>query len=72
MTGIIWYHSYVEPNFKKDTNELIDKTETDLQILKTNLWVIKGEMLEGGINQELGMNMYSLLYMIDKQQGPTV
>ena len=62
----------MEPNFKKDTNELIDKTETDLQILKTNLWVIKGEMLEGGINQELGMNMYSLLYMIDKQQGPTV
>ena len=62
----------MEPNFKKDTNELIDKTETDIQILKTNLWVIKGEMLEGGINQELGMNMYSLLYMIDKQQGPTV
>ena len=62
----------MEPNFKKDTNELIDKTETDIQILKTNLRVIKGEMLEGGINQELGMNMYSLLYMIDKQQGPTV
>ena len=62
----------MEPNFKKDTNELIDKTETDIQILKTNLWVIKGEMLEGGINQELGMNMYSLLCMIDKQQGPTV
>ena len=61
----------MEPNFKKDTNELIDKTETDIQILK-NLRVIKGEMLEGGINQELGMNMYSLLYMIDKQQGPTV
>ena len=61
----------MEPNFKKDTNELIDKTETDIQILK-NLRVIKGEMLEGGINQELVMNMYSLLYMIDKQQGPTV
>ena len=67
MTSIIRYHSYVEPNFKKDTNELIDKTETDIQILKTNL-----EMLEGGINQELGMNMYTLLYMIDKQQGPNV
>ena len=43
-----------------------------IQILKTNLWVIKGEMLEGGINQELGMNMYTLLYTIDKQQGPIV
>ena len=30
MISIIWYHSYVEPNFKKDTNELIDKTETDI------------------------------------------
>ena len=27
---------------KNDTNEL-DKTETDLQMLKTNLWLPKGE-----------------------------
>ena len=25
--------------FKNDTNELIYKTETDLQMLKTNLWL---------------------------------
>ena len=31
----ISYHSYVEANFlKNDTNELIYKTETDLQITK--------------------------------------
>ena len=34
----IWYLSYVESNFfKNDTNELIYKTETDLQISKENL-----------------------------------
>ena len=29
-----------------DTNELIYKTETDSQVLKTNLWLPKGK--EGG------------------------
>ena len=33
------YHLYV--GSKKDTNEFIYKTETDLQILKTNLWLPK-------------------------------
>ena len=28
---------------KSDTNELIYKTETDLHILKTNLWLPKGK-----------------------------
>ena len=56
---------------KKIQMNLLTK-QKHIQILKTNLWVIKGEMLEGGINQELGMNMYTLLYTIDKQQGPIV
>ena len=42
-TNITWYHLYVESNFKNDTNELIYKTETDSQILKTNLWLPKGK-----------------------------
>ena len=29
--------------FKNDINELIYKTETDLQVLKTNLWLPKGK-----------------------------
>ena len=33
--------------------------------------VSKGER-GGGINQEFGINRYTLLYKIDKQQGPTV
>ena len=59
----------------KDTNELIYKTETDLQILRTNLWLPKGEC---GINQELGMNTHThththtTIYKIDNQEGPTV
>ena len=39
-TNILWYHSYVGYDFKK-TNELIHKTETDLQIWKINLWLQK-------------------------------
>ena len=30
--------------WKKDTNELIDKTETDSQTQKTNLWLPKGKV----------------------------
>ena len=69
-TNNICYFSYVESNFlKNDTNELLDKTETDLQMLKTNLWLPKGKRqtygyqrgnvraTEGGTNQELGMNL---------------
>ena len=39
---------------ENDTNEFIYKTEKDLQVSKTKLWLTtKGEMV-GGINQELG------------------
>ena len=48
---------------KNDTNELIYKTETDLQVLKTNLWLPKGKHGGGGINQELRMNMHTLLHI---------
>ena len=33
----------MESNLKYDTNELIHKTETDLQILKTNFWLSKAK-----------------------------
>ena len=36
-----WYHLYVE--LKYDTNELIQKTETDSQTQKINLWLPKGK-----------------------------
>ena len=50
--------------FKNDTNVLIYKTETDLQISKTNLWLPKGKHgAGGGINQDLGMNIHTLLYI---------
>ena len=46
------------PSFKKDTSEL---TQVDLQILKTNLWLLKGKN-GGGIEQKLGMNTYTHYY----------
>ena len=42
--------------FKNDTNELIHKTGTDLEILKLNQ---RGNMEGEGINQELGMNIHT-------------
>ena len=44
-TNIIQYHLYAESE-KKDTNELIYKTEIEPQTQKTNLWLPKGK---GGI-----------------------
>ena len=35
--------------------------EADLQILKTNIWLPKGKHGGEGINQELGMNIHTLL-----------
>ena len=45
---------------KKDTNELISKTETDSQTQKTDLWLSKGKGAGGGIDQ-VGVNSYTLL-----------
>ena len=47
--------------------ELIYKTETELQIPETNLWLPKGKCgWDRGINQEFGMNAYTLLYMFTR------
>ena len=49
--NVIWYYLYVESKKKKDTNELIYKTETDSQTSKTNLQlpICKG----WGVGEEL-------------------
>ena len=52
---VIWYLLYAESK-RKDTNELIYKIKTDLEI---ELMVTSG----GGIDWEFGMDMYTLLYL---------
>ena len=47
--------SYMWNLKKKDTNELICKTETDSQILKTNLWLLKETGWEEGWTEGLGL-----------------
>ena len=47
--------------FKNDINELTYKTEVDLQISKTNLWLANNKG-GGGINYELGVNTDSPLH----------
>ena len=50
-------------NLKKhDINEFIYKTEIDSQTQKTNLWLPK-VMGVGGINQEFGINIYTLPFI---------
>ena len=49
---------------------LFYKTEKDSQTWKKNVWLPKGK--GGGINQELGNNIYITTYKIDNQQGPIV
>ena len=51
---------YVESK-KKDTNELIYKTEVELWIQKTNLWL--PEHKEGGINWEVGIDKIIYIYI---------
>ena len=49
----------MESNFLNDINELIYKTEKDLQIWKTNLWLPKGKHGGWGVrNQELRIYHY--------------
>ena len=57
------YHmiSFICRMWKKDENEFIYKMETDPQTQKTNM-VTKGEG-RGGINQQGGINIYTLLYI---------
>ena len=45
-----------------DTNEFIYKTEIDSQTLETNLWLPKGKA-RGEINEEFGINRYTILYV---------
>ena len=55
------YHITYMWNLKrKDTNELIYKTEIDSQTQKTSLCLPKGKA-GVGINQEAGINIYTLL-----------
>ena len=59
-------------DLKKDTNELIYKTETELQTQKTNLRLPEGKGGGERINQELGINRYTLPQIKYNRQGPTV
>ena len=48
---------------KKDTNELISKTEVDSQTQKENhLWVTKrNKEMGGSVNEKVGINIHMLL-----------
>ena len=52
-------------NLKKDANELIYKTEIDLQILKTNLWLPKGKCWERAKAGAWDEHMHTTVYKID-------
>ena len=43
-----------------------------LMDIDIRLVIAKGKEVEGGMEQEVGVSRYKLLYIEDKQQGPTV
>ena len=47
----------------KGTNELIYKTEAESRMEKTNLWLPGIMGVGGGINWEIGTDIYTLLYI---------
>ena len=53
-------------NLKKFTNELIYKTEVELQMQKTNLRLPGGKG-EGGINWKIGTDIYTLQQYIKQK-----
>ena len=57
---------------KNDTNELMYKTETVLQIPKTNLWLPKGK--HGGWEKSGAWDEHTqtTINKINNQQGPNV
>ena len=58
-------------NLKYDTDELIYETETESQTQRTDFWLPRG-VGEGWIGS-LGLAVAkTIIYRIDKQQGPTV
>ena len=60
-------------NLKCGTNEPIYETETDSQTQRTDLWLRGGEGRWGmeGVGV-WGQQMQTIIYRMDKQQGPTV
>ena len=60
-------------NLKYDTNEPIYKTETDSQIWKTNLWLLKRKGSGGRDKSGVwDQQTQTTIYKIDKQQALTV
>ena len=55
--NIMWYYLQVQCN-KNNTDELIYNTETNSQILKSNLWLPKGKWGDV-MNQEIGNGIYT-------------
>ena len=51
---------------KNGTNELICKAETESQMQKINLWIPREEG-RGGMNWEIGIDIYTLLILCIKQ-----
>ena len=62
---------FIDRIFKNGKKELIYKTNTQTQ--RMNLQLPGGECCGGRIDQEFGIDMYTLaVFKIENQQGPTI
>ena len=55
---------------RNDTNELIYKTERDSQT-ENKLMAAGREEQGDGVVRDLGMDVYTAIFKMDNQQGPT-
>ena len=65
------YHMIL-PTKKKDTNELLCRTETNSQTLKTNLWLPKGQVAGRDGLGVWDWHMHIVVCGITAQRGPAV
>ena len=73
--GEIYNIPYKQNLKRNDTNELVYKTETDLQTQRANSWLL-GERM-GGRDRGFGMDIvifkvHIAIFKMDNQQGSTV
>ena len=66
------YHSVWNLILKNDTNELIYKTETDLQYRKQTYGYQRGNMVGRDKLGAWDWHIHTTIHKIDNQQGPTV
>ena len=69
-TNTIWYHLYMKSKTWHKWTYL--KKRHRLTDMKNRLWFLRERGVREGWTVSLGLSMETIIYKMDKQQGPTV